>query len=250
MSSEVSFVSLSKISPELAQLQKHFPSHLPSDHVFVRGNTELLYKKRGLSLGIIGTRMPSEYGYRIVQELISRLAGHNISIVSGGAFGIDAESHRMALKYGLATRAWLVGPINDPSPKTQRALFDQIASTPGSALMVPQFLEASDGVRYKLGAKAWLARNAWIAADSDLVLCVEASLKSGTWQTARDSRDLGKDFYAIPGSIFERRSEGCNSMISKSYATGVTNLKEFAESLVVRALRSSYNKGRPYQEMT
>jgi DNA processing protein len=242
----MNLVSLAHISPQLSELQMHFPKQLPSSEVYVRGDVQALRERRGLSLAIVGTRMPSPYGYRVIDELLEAIQSAPISIVSGGAFGIDSYAHRRALQWGLPTRAWLVGPIADPGPRSQRALFDEIAASPGSGLLVPKFLEAEEGYRLKLGAKAWLARNAWIAADADVVLCVEASLKSGTWQTARDSNDLGKEIYAIPGSVFEPRSEGCNAMISRSYAKAVFSIRDFAESLVVRALQSSYNNAKAY----
>jgi len=237
-------VPLSQISESLALTQKQFQKHLPSDSAYVRGDVDSMRRRRGLSLGIVGTRMPSPYGYRIVEELMALLRGSNVNIVSGGAFGIDSHAHRMALRNDLPTRSWLVGPIDDPNPRSQRALFEEIAQSKGSGLLVPHFLESENTYRLKLGAKAWLARNAWIVADSDLVLCVEASIKSGTWQTARDSSDLGRDFFVVPGSVFEPRSEGCNRMISNDYAKIMPNIREFAESLVVLSLQNSYNRER------
>lgn len=231
---------LSEISPELYDLHKIFPKQLNCNSIYLRGDPNT-FRRSGLRLGIVGTRKSTQYGRRVVSELLRMLRGHPICIVSGGAIGIDACAQNEALNNQLDTRAWLVGPIARPGPQHNSELFRKIESAMGSALIVPTILEEPEGLRKKLGNRAWLLRNAWIAADSDVVLVVEAFEKSGTWQTVKDAADMGKPVFLLPGSIFNESSRGVSLMISRGHGEILTDLKRFAESLVVCATRKLYN---------
>ncbi len=243
-------VSLDVFDPDLAALQRFHSDRLPSAQVWLRSR-EWQEWSRGLrantpsertfSVAIVGTRKPSSYGVRVVEELVRRLSAYRVRVVSGGAFGIDRVAHEAALSWGLATHAWLVGPLEDPSPKSHRKVFEDIEKAPGSALVVPDFLERSEALRSRLGSRAWLARNAWVAAQASAVVVVEAFLKSGTWQSVKDSDALGRPCYAVPGPIFAASSHGTNRMISRNYANPVADLGELTESLVVLAEGASYN---------
>lgn len=233
-------LKLEDLCPKISKLQEHYGKLLNSNFVCLRGDPETFGKSR-FRLAIIGSRKSTEYGREVVSQLLARLRGAPICIVSGGAIGIDECAHRQALKNGLPTRAWLVGPVDRPGPQANAQLFKDIESAEGSALLVPKVLEDENGLRLKLGAKAWLLRNAWIAADADLVLVVEAQEKSGTWQTTKDAHEMSKPVYLVPGSIFSKSSRGISLMISRGQGEVLTDLDLFAESLLVCARRNSYN---------
>jgi DNA processing protein len=244
MKSEAQLIRLEDYNPELAHLGLQASKLLPSRNLWIRSRQwrEKSALPRKFSVAVVGSRKPSAYGVKVTEELIRRLGVYDFCVVSGGAFGIDRIAHEVAIEEGLATRAWLVGPIEDPSPRAHRQLFDRIEKSPASALLVPEHLEKPErGFGSDFGAYAWLARNAWIAADADAVVVIEAYEKSGTWQTVSDANELGKMIYAVPGSIFTGTSYGTNKMISGSCAQAVYDLDELTESLVVLAGRRSYN---------
>ena len=62
----------------------------PPVGLYVKGDKKIL---RDLSLAIIGTRNPSQYGEEITKKFAYELAGSNINIISGGAKGIDSCAH-------------------------------------------------------------------------------------------------------------------------------------------------------------
>jgi len=237
-------ISLDAYDSHVAQMQATHPLLLPTRDVWIRARewTEGKPPRRKFSVGIVGTRKPSEYGLRVTEELVARLARFDVCVVSGGAFGIDRIAHESALTEGLSTKAWLVGPIEDPGPRAHRRLFEAIEKAPGSALLVPSHLNnPENGTRQRLGPWSWLARNAWVAADVDALVVVEAFLKSGTWQTVNDAHELGKAIFLVPGSIFTASSCGTNKMISNSCGQIVLDLGELTETLVVLAHQGSYN---------
>ena len=52
-----------------------------------------------------------------------------------------------------------------------------------------------------------------MAGLSDIVLVVEAKIKSGTWITVDMALEQGKNVYAVPGRLTDRLSDGCNLLI-------------------------------------
>jgi len=244
MSQEAQLLTLQDYDPQMAALQLVHEKTLATNRVWIRGRDwqDGRRPQRKFSVAIVGTRKPSEYGVRVVEDLVRRLSAYEMCIVSGGAFGIDRLAHECALERDMSTKAWLVGPIDDPGPRTHRQLFESIERAEGSALLVPSHLNDPDsGFRTRLGALAWLTRNAWIVAEADVVVVVEAYQKSGTWQTVLDTDTLNRGLYVVPGPLFAGSSYGTNRMISNTHAQAVFDLGELTETLVVLAGQGSYN---------
>lgn len=226
--------------PHITKLQEYFFHDLPTRRVFLAG--QLPEQKVGLRLGIVGSRRSTEYGRRFVSELLRGLRSSSVCVVSGGAVGIDVCAHQNAMKNSLATRAWLVGPVEKPGPAINSATFSQIQKADGSSLLTPDYLQPDFHLGRcdpPLGKNSWLARNAWIAADSDVLLVIEAHERSGTLHTARMAAEFSKPVFLLPGSVFNKSSYGTHRMISQSYGSIVENLDALTESLVAHATRNS-----------
>ena len=56
-------------------------------------------------------------------------------------------------------------------------------------------------------------RNRIIAALGCACLVIQAALRSGSLSTARQATELGRDVWAVPGRIFDRRAHGTNELI-------------------------------------
>ena len=66
----------------------------PPIGLVVKGDPALLSRD---SLAIVGSRNPTQYGLRIAQDFAAGFVDREWSIISGGAYGIDAAAHKLSL---------------------------------------------------------------------------------------------------------------------------------------------------------
>lgn len=174
----------------------------PPRQLYALGDKSVLTGKR---VAIVGTRRPTAYGRRIAAGLAARLAREGVCIVSGMAYGIDAEAHRAALSVGGKTAAVLGGGVDLPYPAAHRSLHRQIVE---EGVVVSEF---SPGTANFKGC--FPRRNRIIAGLSDLTIVVEAQAKSGALITANYALDAGIPVAAVPGPIDSPGSMGPNTLI-------------------------------------
>ena len=194
----------------LADLEHHQPHVL-----FLRGQLPTQ-----LSIGVIGTRRPSDYGARATNHIISQLQQSNTCIVSGLALGTDGLAHRAALTYNLPTVAVLGTSVDADHiyPFSHSHLSREIIEHGGGLIS-----EAPPGSVAHGGS--FPERNRIIAALARALIVVEAHEKSGTLITTRMAFNLGRDVLAVPGSIFSSASIGTNGLLSAG-ATPYTQIQD------------------------
>lgn len=225
-----------EFSARLALRRENFLSFFREEsRLYVAGSPE----RQVPSIAIIGTRRPSAYGVRVVRELIAELQYYDFVILSGGALGIDTEAHAAALRHGMKTQAWLVGPKARPNPRSNWPLFSEMQKRAGSGLIVPVDLDRGED-RPPL-ARDWIFRNHWLVAAADAIVIVEANVKSGTWSSVRIASQMGIPTYLIPGTIFSEQSQGLNAMISRGCGVPVSSIGNLIKSLVVDLGGNPYN---------
>ena len=158
--------------------------------LFVRGT---LLPEDSRSIGIVGSRHATPYGRATSERMGRELAEQKITVVSGGAVGIDASAHRGAMSGGGRTLAFLGCGLDVDYPRDNRHLFEQIIAQ--GALISENPLGAQP--------EAWRfpARNRLISAMSLGVLVIEAPRKSGALITARFAANQGRPVLAVPGNI-------------------------------------------------
>lgn len=175
----------------------------PPETLFCRGNVDLLAHPK--KLGVVGSRKMSEYGKRVLERLLPPLIEEDVAIVSGLAFGVDAEAHRITLRCGGKAIAVLGSGIDCIMPQTNARLGEEIAH---KGLLVSEYEANTPSQKY-----FFPARNRIIAALSDVLLVVEGTNASGSLITADFMIQLGKDVAAIPGNIDALLSDGPNVLI-------------------------------------
>ncbi|OYX42789.1 DNA protecting protein DprA [Candidatus Saccharibacteria bacterium 32-49-12] len=159
-------------------------------------------------VAIIGTRKPTIYGTRVACNFAEALSRHNIIVISGLAYGIDAAAHRGAVQGGGVSGAVLAHGLDIIYPSAHTNLADKILAS-GGFLLSP-YPPGTTVHKYR-----FLERNQWLAGLADLVLVVEAEQRSGTHATVRYALDYGKEVAAIPGPIDSPTSVGPNQLISQ-----------------------------------
>ncbi len=152
------------------------------------------------SVAIVGARASTAYGDHVAADLGYGLADRGWTIVSGGAFGIDAAAHRGALAATGVTVAVLACGIDRPYPQSHRVLFDRIAER---GLLLSEWPPGADPHRVR-----FLVRNRVIAALSRGTVLVEANLRSGARFTLGRARDLNRMAMAVPGPVTSALSIG------------------------------------------
>ncbi|MCY0386868.1 DNA-processing protein DprA [Robbsia sp. Bb-Pol-6] len=176
----------------------------PPPLLYVAGRLELLARP---ALAVVGSRHPTRQGAEDAAEFAGALAEAGWTVVSGLALGIDAAAHRAALARNphAATVAVIGTGIDLTYPAQHRALSQAIA---GHGAVISE---------WPLGTPARAAhfpqRNRLIAALARGVLVVEAALRSGSLITARLANELGREIFAVPGSIHSPLVRGCHALI-------------------------------------
>jgi DNA protecting protein DprA len=186
------------------------------------GNREIL-QGADRSIGIVGTRNPTQYGSRVASEFAATLVDQGWLITSGGAFGIDSAAHRGALAVEGDTIAILGGGVRSIFPSGNDRLFSEIAT---HGLLLSEVLPSVPAAPHR-----FLIRNRLIAALSRGVLVVEAAHRSGSLRTARDAAELMRPVMAVPGLITSPSSEGCHRLINERKAELVSSVQEIVEFL-------------------
>ena len=173
------------------------------------------------SVAIVGSRAATAYGNGITTDLSVDLAERGVTVVSGGAFGIDAAAHRGALSVGGPTVGVLACGVDVAYPPANERLFAQIAR---EHLLVSELPPGAHPTRVR-----FLARNRLIAAMSSATVVVEAALRSGARNTAGWALECGRPLMAVPGSVYSRASTAPHLMIRSGQAVLVTNAAEVME---------------------
>ncbi len=176
-------------------------------------------------LAVVGSRACTPYGRQVCKHLIDGLRGYPVVIVSGLAYGIDAEAHRNALDAGLTT-VGVPGSGLDWSvlyPRANVSLAREIVEAGGALLSEEEpLMRATDYTFPK--------RNRVMAGLSHATLMIEAKEKSGTLITAKLTTEYNRELLVVPGSIFSDESRGTHQFLRLG-ATPITSAEDLLQTL-------------------
>src|SRR5258707_2468416 len=199
---------------------KNYPERLKS----IEDAPSLLYYKGTVILnqakfvGIVGTRQATEYGKEMVSKIIEELKPHHAVIVIGLAYGIDIQAPKQALKSNLQTVAVMGSGMDVIYPSAHKETAKKMVSH-GALLTENHFGTKPDAHNFP-------ARNRIIAGMCDALIVVEAADKGGALITAEIANTYNRDVFAVPGSLGQTYSEGCNKLIRNNKATIYTSIKD------------------------
>ncbi|WP_285313416.1 DNA-processing protein DprA [Pseudarthrobacter sp. fls2-241-R2A-168] len=175
-------------------------------------------------IALVGSRDSTSYGASVTGDIAYSLAQRGLTIVSGGAYGIDAHAHRAALAGASAavpTIAVMAGGVDRFYPSGNEDLLRAVCNQGAVIAEVPP---GSAPTRYR-----FLQRNRLIAAMSAVTVVVEARWRSGALNTAHHAETLGRAVGAVPGSVHSANSAGCHRLLRDGGAVCVTDAAEIAE---------------------
>jgi DNA processing protein len=193
----------------LIQSDENYPAMLreiydPPLVLYVKG--ELTAKDKN-AVAMVGSRQTTHYGIETARKLGYQLSYVGVTVVSGGARGIDTAAHQGALAAKGRTVAVLGTGINLIFPPENVELFGRIAE---NGAVVTQFPFNRNGDR-----QSFAIRNRIIAGMTLGTVVVEADLHSGALITSNFATEYGRQVFAVPGRIDSPRSKGCHDLIKK-----------------------------------
>lgn len=188
----------------------HYPEglwNIPDMPCVLYGKGSLLNLGRVPAVSIVGTRKPTTYGDIVCRRFSSVLATAGVTVISGGALGLDTAAHEAALAVDGQTIAVLGCGIESNYLRANRQLREEIAR---HGTLLSEYPPKAPATRY-----TFPARNRLIAALSLGTVVIEAGEKSGSLITADHALEQGKDVFAVPGSIMSPNYTGCNRLIAE-----------------------------------
>ncbi|MBP8926097.1 MAG: DNA-processing protein DprA [Pseudomonadales bacterium] len=180
----------------------------PPPVLFVQGDPGLLLRPQ---VAMVGSRSPTPSGREAARAIAGELSKYGLTITSGLAIGIDAESHEGALSAGGTTAAVMGTGSDQIYPTRHRSLAARILADGGA--LVSEF---TPGTRPE--PANFPRRNRIISGLSLGVLVVEAALPSGSLLTARYASEQNREVMAVPGSIRSPVSRGCHELLRQGAA--------------------------------
>lgn len=151
-----------------------------------RGNMAAWIPETRRALAIVGSRDATDYGRQITAEIAFHAANNGVTVVSGGAYGIDARAHEAALgaeSNGCPTMAIMAGGLDRYYPAGNAALLTQIAAR---GIVLSENAPGKSPTRWR-----FLARNRLIAGLTGATVVTEARWRSGAMTTANHAKAMG-----------------------------------------------------------
>ena len=190
--------------------------------LFYKGSANL-NKQRIIS--IVGTRKCTHYGQDLIKHLIMELQRlcPDVLIVSGLAYGVDINAHRMALDHHFETVGVLAHGLDYLYPHAHKETALQMLSQGG--------LLSEYCTNTKADKMNFVRRNRIVAGMCDACILVESALKGGGLITAGIAKDYSREVFAFPGAVGAPYSEGCNALIAQNGAGLITSANDLVENM-------------------
>jgi len=204
---------------------KNYPSRLKPLYdapavLYFKGTASLDHFR---SIGIVGTRQATDYGKKVTESIVEESKNYNPLIVSGLAYGIDITAHKAAIDFGLPTIAVMASGIDVIYPSQHEKYIEQITANGG---IISEHPFGKQPIR-----NMFLSRNRIIAGLCDASIVIESAAKGGSLVTAEFANNYHRQVFAVPGTLANKASEGCNKLIQQNKANIYTKINDLVEAL-------------------
>lgn len=176
-----------------------------------------------LSIAVIGTRRASMYGIKSSYNFAYKLSKAGVTIVSGGALGVDCSSHLGSLAADGVTICVLGCGINYDYLRENAKMRSDITY---KGAVISEYPPDTEPYSYHFPQ-----RNRIISALSDGILVIEAGSKSGSLITVSRAleQDASKKIFALAGPV-DSHFDGSNKLVKTKVATLVTDYKDIIDA--------------------
>ncbi|MCR5653410.1 MAG: DNA-processing protein DprA [Ruminococcus sp.] len=175
-----------------------------------------------LTIGVVGTRKASMYGIRAAHSFSYNLAKCGITIISGGALGIDCSAHLGTLAADGVTVCVLGCGINYEYLRENAKMRSDITY---KGAVISEYPPDTEPYPFHFPQ-----RNRIISALSDGIFVVEAGHKSGALITVNSAleQDPTKKIFAMAGPA-DPHFYGTNELVKDKIAKLVTDYKDIID---------------------
>ena len=182
------------------------------EEIFFRGDVSLLDQPM---VSIVGTRLPSQYTKQMTADLAHKLASVGVSVVSGGAMGVDGQAH-FGAGYSNTIAVMPCG-LDIRYPATHRDMFEQIEQR---GLLLSQYEEGIKAANW-----TFVIRNEMVVALGDVLIVAEALRDSGSMRSVAYAKKMGKKIYTFPHRVGE--SDGTMDLVKAGEAEVIYDIDTF-----------------------
>ena len=183
--------------------------------LYYKGDISILEKAR--TIAVVGTREPTEYGYRIGIRVGEILANAGVIVVSGLAVGCDTSGHQGALNGKGLTVAILANGLDTIYPASNKQLAEEILS--GGGCLISEYPPHA-----ALQRGFFVDRDRLQACLSDALFVIETDVTGGTMHTVEFARKYKRKIYCFrhPEKYqHEPKVQGNLKMMETGIAAGV-----------------------------
>lgn len=233
------------ISQKLSIKDKEYPSNFfdlpdPPEEIYIKGN---FFNYSYPKVAIVGSRKASSQALNFTHDLAKQITEHKVMIISGGAAGVDTAAHSGALANPNGkTIAVLGNGINVVYPKENKILFENISA---NGALISEFPPDAQPINFNFPK-----RNRLIAALADVVIIIQASIKSGALYTAKWAIKLKKKIGVVPGEPWKEDNQGgLNLLKEHKFIEIITNYNDVLKMLwpekIWDSIKTSQNTYKP-----
>jgi DNA processing protein len=226
-------------------LDERFPQKLktiPDPPVILHYKGDFQCVKNEKSVAVIGTRNPSEHGFKIAERIGFVLGEAGFTVVSGLATGCDEFGHKGCLKAKGKTVAVMAGGLDKIYPAKNKDLAYQILDSNGCLVS-----------EYPIGTRpfksSFVERDRLQSGLSTGVFVVETDVKGGTMHTVGYSIEQGRILacYAHPQKcVNNKQSQGNIKLIDEGKAMPIkdeNDINDFKTMIIEKGIdKISNNK--------
>lgn len=185
--------------------------------LWVRGGVDRLQDLVADSVVITGSRVVTSYGTEVATDLTRAAVAAGVTPMNAGGFGVDGAVLRTCVADQQPAIIVVAGDPDRPFPHSHTELFQQVLDLGG--VIVSAYGPGVPPSRSWFLARARMM--SWLATRGSVI--VESSARSGCLETARQTKQLGRNLYAVPGPITSAASYGTNDLLSTGDALAVSS---------------------------